>query len=270
MLRNILPLLLLATPCAADVVFPGYTTGLGNSAVYVLFSDGSDTAVQMTEGASLKAGTYTASDSAISTASLAAGTYSATIRLGDYSSPSASDVVVGIVDRFVFDGTNEVDQLANALAAAAAVQDKLPAGGKVIAAAGDSVTDLDEVNSGGTSAPFLNRKPNATVKVSTRADGYLTSNRVRVLPGETYVVALEYPDPNNWLFAMTLPVSPDTDQLTVDSDAYGVNRNLAMVEVTLAADATVGSTITLPVSVQPEQGTTDKRKVLFEVIDPDQ
>lgn len=110
--RALLALALLATPCAADVVFPGYTTGLGNSAVYVLFSDGSDTAVQMTEGASLKAGTYTASDSAIATASLGAGTYSATIRLGDYSSPSASDTVVGVVDRFVWTGSAERDDLA--------------------------------------------------------------------------------------------------------------------------------------------------------------
>lgn len=179
MLHKLFAFLLLAAPALADVGPYKHTNGLGDSAVYVLFADVSDTAAPMTEGSGLKAGLYTASDSAIATASLAAGTHAGTIRLGDYSSPSASDQVIGVFGGFVWSGSAEVDQVGGIKAvtdnlpdsgalttintnastaatqstagasSAAAVQAKLPAGGKVIAAAGSTATDLDDIDTSG-------------------------------------------------------------------------------------------------------------------------
>lgn len=79
--------------------------------LYVLFSDNSDTRVDMTEGTGLKAGLYTASDSNISSSGLAAGTYSAKVLVGTGGSATASDLHVGTNAEFIFDGSNEVKPL---------------------------------------------------------------------------------------------------------------------------------------------------------------
>ena len=80
------------------------TTGLS---LYALFGDGSDTAVALTEGASLKAGLYTASDAAIAGAGLAAGEWPYRLLVGSAGAKSASDPQVG-AGSLRWSGTAEV------------------------------------------------------------------------------------------------------------------------------------------------------------------
>lgn len=82
-----------------------YATG---EDLYVRFSDGSNTAVDLTEGSSLKLGQYDAADAAIDSAGLAAGTFSARVFLGTASGQSSSDVEVSVIPEFRWDGTNEI------------------------------------------------------------------------------------------------------------------------------------------------------------------
>lgn len=105
-MRSILILLLLAAPAWGDITV--YTT-TGQS-LYVRFNDASDTAVDLTEGSSLEVGEYVAADSAIVTAGLGAGSYSGRVFVGTAAGQANTDAQVGIVEQFVFDGTNEVDQ----------------------------------------------------------------------------------------------------------------------------------------------------------------
>lgn len=76
--------------------------------LYARFDDGSNTAVDLTEGSSLNVGKYTAADSAIVTAGLAAGTYTGRIFGGTAGAQANTDYQVGSFSGFVFDGTNEV------------------------------------------------------------------------------------------------------------------------------------------------------------------
>lgn len=85
------------------------TTG---QSLYVMFDDGSNTAVDLTEGSSLNAGRYSVADSAIATASLGAGEHNYRILEGVAASKSASDPHIAS-GAFAFDGTNEVAPDAN-------------------------------------------------------------------------------------------------------------------------------------------------------------
>lgn len=76
--------------------------------LYARFDDGSNTAVDLTEGSSLNVGKYTAADSAIVTAGLAAGTYTGRIFGGTAGAQANTDYQVGSFSGFVFNGTNEV------------------------------------------------------------------------------------------------------------------------------------------------------------------
>ncbi|TWT33860.1 hypothetical protein KOR34_36950 [Posidoniimonas corsicana] len=122
---------------------------------------------------------------------------------------------------------------------------------------------------GGSSGatPFLKRKPGKVIDVSDRADSRHTQDRLRAAPGERVLVALAYPDPDAWLYGMEAPESPDPEAMTL-SEEYGVNRSWAMFEVVLAAGVAAGTELSLPVVVQPTEGTEDRRRVLVEVIDP--
>ncbi|TWT35334.1 hypothetical protein KOR34_02240 [Posidoniimonas corsicana] len=146
------------------------------------------------------------------------------------------------------------DASANAIAAAGAAGDAEAA---ALAAGAATVSRT----------PFLNRKPGKVIDVSDRADSRHTQDRVRAAPGERVLVALAYADPDAWLYGMELPVTPDAVAMTV-SEEYGVNRSWAMFEVVLAAGVAAGAELSLPVVVQPTEGTEDRRRVLVEVIDP--
>jgi hypothetical protein len=76
--------------------------------LYALFKDSGGVAVAMTADTGIDAGWYAASDAAIAAASLPAGTYSVAILQGNAGAPSATDPEEGVVERFVWDGTNEV------------------------------------------------------------------------------------------------------------------------------------------------------------------
>lgn len=75
--------------------------------LYVRFNDVSDTAVDLTEGSSLEVGEYVATDAVIVTAGLASGTYSGRVFVGTASGQANTDVQVGIVEQFIFNGTIE-------------------------------------------------------------------------------------------------------------------------------------------------------------------
>lgn len=150
--------------------------------------------------------------------------------------------------------TSAADASANAIAAADAANDAEAA---ALAAGAATVSRT----------PFLNRKPGKVIDVSDRADSRHTQDRLRAAPGERVLVALAYPDPDAWLYGMELPESPDTEAMTL-SEEYGVNRSWAMFEVVLAAGVAAGTELSLPVVVQPTEGTEDRRRVLVEVIDP--
>jgi len=110
-MRYLLAFLFFIQAAAGDVVFY-YSTG---NSLYVRFSDGSNTAVNLTEGSLLNTGLYTVTDSAIGIAGLGAGTFSAGIFSGTAVAQSAGDTRVGSLGKFVFDGTNEVDEAADTL-----------------------------------------------------------------------------------------------------------------------------------------------------------
>jgi hypothetical protein len=103
-MKFILAFFLLTTQCLAGITV---ATDAGQT-LYVRFGDTDNTAVDLTEGATLKAGTYTASDGAITTASLDAGTYIARICVGTAGAQSASDEVIAIVPVFHWSGTAEL------------------------------------------------------------------------------------------------------------------------------------------------------------------
>ncbi len=89
--------------CSAGIVF-NYETG---KQLYVRFDDSSNTAVNLTEGSTLKAGRYTAADAAIDTAGLAAGNYTGRIFIGTAGAQSSSDVLVGVVNDFTFGASTQ-------------------------------------------------------------------------------------------------------------------------------------------------------------------
>jgi hypothetical protein len=81
-----------------------YPTG---ASLYVRFDDADNTAVTLTEGVSLKTGVYSATDGAITSASLDAGTYSAGIHVGTAGLQNSSDALVGTIDQFFWTGSAE-------------------------------------------------------------------------------------------------------------------------------------------------------------------
>lgn len=104
----------LAAPLASAGIVFNYETG---KQLYVRFDDSSNTAVNLTEGSTLKAGRYTAADAAIDTAGLAAGTYTGRIFIGTAGAQSSSDVLVGVVNDFTFGASTQTSSDARLISA---------------------------------------------------------------------------------------------------------------------------------------------------------
>lgn len=104
----------LAAPVATAGIVFNYETG---KQLYVRFDDSSNTAVNLTEGSTLKAGRYTAADAAIDTAGLAAGTYTGRIFIGTAGAQSSGDVLVGVVNDFTFGASTQTSSDARLVAA---------------------------------------------------------------------------------------------------------------------------------------------------------
>jgi hypothetical protein len=76
--------------------------------LYVRFDDASNTAYDLTEGATLKSGLYSVADATIDNG-LASGEYTARILVGTAAGQSASDVCVGS-QFFAWDGSQETGE----------------------------------------------------------------------------------------------------------------------------------------------------------------
>jgi hypothetical protein len=93
-----------------------HATGLS---LYARFDDASNTAVNLTAGAGLKAKTYRAEDAAIVTAGLPAGTYTAGVYVGTAAGQVIGDELVAVVPEFRWSGSAELLPAVEAVRASA-------------------------------------------------------------------------------------------------------------------------------------------------------
>lgn len=121
-MRFILILVLLASHAQAGITFFSST---GHS-LYVRFDDADNTAVDLTEGTSLKLGRYAVADAAIQTAGLDAGTYSGGVYLGTAAGQASGDIRVGAFGGFRWSGTAELQPATSVDVAAIEVPPSVP------------------------------------------------------------------------------------------------------------------------------------------------
>lgn len=75
--------------------------------LYARFDNAGNTAIDFTEGTTLKQGRYTISTATLVSNSIAAGVYSVRVFVGTAAAQAATDVLRGSID-YSFDGTNEI------------------------------------------------------------------------------------------------------------------------------------------------------------------
>jgi hypothetical protein len=107
LLRVLLPFLLLLSSTVAlwateDVIVVNYTTA---QTLYVRFDDTSSTAVNLTEGSTLKLGRYAVTDTSLISASLTAGLYHPRVFAGTAGAQSSGDSLVAVLPSFKWSGT---------------------------------------------------------------------------------------------------------------------------------------------------------------------
>lgn len=208
------------------------TSGLS---LYVLFDDASDTAVNLTEGSSLKAGWYTAADAAIAAASLAAGTYDYSIMAGLAANKSAGDLLVGANTKpFRWNGTSELHDAVDLLAIAGTSQNA-PVGG---IAGATELTQLanvvDNINS--SASDILEDTANMQPKLGTFATGTAAGDIAAVDAGVSGLVGTQ---PRiNYEPDIVLKIS--SRRAGNSSDTYLCDRPVKLLPGTFDVEKTVG------------------------------
>lgn len=247
-------LALLPALAHADVVF-NYETG---QTLYVRFDDASNTAVDLTEGSTLKEGRYTAADAAIDSAGLAAGTYTGRVFIGTAGAQSSSDVIVGVLPEFIFGASTQTTSYQNMLAQIvastplAAFFDNQPEA-SVTLDAGDIEDIVDAlIAAGAVAAPV-----DADVVDDSRtwfATDYRARNIVTVGDNFAGTLALQ-PDLNPGSTIASVNSVSITGAATVTATDLSLNRAKTRAHFTVPTLTTTG-TYTVVVTVTTVDGQT--------------
>lgn len=239
------------------------TTG---QSLYVMFDDGSDTAANLTEGTSLKAGRYTVADSAIVTAGLAAGVYTYRVLVGTAASKSASDTVVAVGD-FVFNGTNEVP-LQNSSGYVPGVAGTLNTLDAV-----DTALDTRHTQTQDTLTSLTSSVGVITTRIGTPAGASIAADIASVGTITTYAKD-EVSEKRTWKFTKNtnnpqspniVTVHPNFDGTLAFDLTNQLNPGAAISAVTSVTVTPTGPTISGPNGTANPSKTSDGKKVLFDI-----